>query len=685
MDSQVKALVAQVLDDSSLGINAKLDNALAILKKHGLATDMILKPSSLLCHPQNRGGSMVNPYDVHKKGENVCNTGLKRALLAASSLCIELARDPATRKDQVAKNQALFDKASGLLGQVQGQEAYLTLGCSHWVMFCRAMEQGALGPNGDKLHVPSELKGLLNEGWAWVVLKPEVEEAFPSFPSWAAASLNSSNANAKVTSELEAMLELANLLKQGKSSADAVEAVKAGLPACGPYLVDIVHFVKLYAGGDQFPLLQLMKDFCTKYGPSILVGSDMMHQLSHYDFRMDNNRLPMTRAALLCCMLTSKKCENGLSRLLYKSDLHKLKGVLKAKTQNMEEILKQAWQECQKMNTDNGKMAWGKLGCRLVLHILGKEKHSRDPPFESVQDIVERFGLELQAPGGQPGAAASKTEAGQPSEGPEVKDLLNASKHDLALLDNPHLKLGLHYICKDHDDKVFVFLRVNEDHMVFSHTPLFGVAEEIQVEFTQLKAWKPTKKHPPRLCSTEVASLKIAHNTDAFKAELKKTQLQLILLEAFKDSISELHGSLLFASMPGPALFCSQKLKKGQLVLYPMGTVQSCKGKVFAKLKGLILEYQQEKFAVQNFKSLTDFHAKAEGMLVPFHYVQSIPLEEDPNMELKTITVKGVKIPVLSNKVPVPENTLLTRPLPEEQEEQVTVSATPNKRRKKNE
>jgi hypothetical protein len=96
--------------------------------------------------------------------------------------------------------------------------------------------------------------------------------------------------------------------------------------------------------------------------------------------------------------------------------------------------------------------------------------------------------------------------------------------------------------------------------------------------------------------------------------------------------------------------------------------VQSLKGKDSSKVKNVILEFQQEKFAVQSFKSLTEFTLEAEGMLVPYHYVQSIPQEEEPNMEVKMMTVKGVKLPVLTNKVGVPQNTLLTRALPVENE-----------------
>ena len=50
-------------------------------------------------------------------------------------------------------------------------------------------------------------------------------------------------------------------------------------------------------------------------------------------------------------------------------------------------------------------------------------------------------------------------------------------------------------------------------------------------------------------------------------------------------------------------------------------------------------------------------------MLVPYQFVQYVNDDEDPNMEVKLVNVKGVKIPVLSNCIPIPENTMLTRAL----------------------
>ena len=72
----------------------------------------------------------------------------------------------------------------------------------------------------------------------------------------------------------------------------------------------------------------------------------MMFQLSHFDFRIKENKLPMTRAALLCTILTAKKHADGISKLVYKADLDKMKGSLKDKTVKMEELLKEGGNRC---------------------------------------------------------------------------------------------------------------------------------------------------------------------------------------------------------------------------------------------------------------------------------------------------------------------------------------------------
>ena len=129
-------------------------------------------------------------------------------------------------------------------------------------MFCRALQQQAKSPQGDQRHTPPELEQLVANGWKWTVVHSVVEEEIPGFPAFCQGALNSVNSNNTCTSELECMLQIAQIVKTGQGMQAAVQSVAAQKPACGKYLDDIAHFVKLFSGGDGFPLLQQLKDFC---------------------------------------------------------------------------------------------------------------------------------------------------------------------------------------------------------------------------------------------------------------------------------------------------------------------------------------------------------------------------------------------------------------------------------------
>ena len=91
------------------------------------------------------------------------------------------------------------------------------------------------------------------------------------------------------------------------------------------------------------------------------------------------------------------------------------------------------------------------------------------------------------------------------------------------------------------------------------------------------------------------------------------------------------------------ALFSSQKLKKNDLVLYPLGSVQPLKMKEGKKSKAIILEYQNEKFQLQPWKGLTYFTQDAEGMLVAYNYVGIASDSDSVNMVQKVTTYKGLR------------------------------------------
>ena len=77
---------------SELGVNVKLAKILGLLTNNGLAYQSCLKIADLLCHPNNRGSSMVQAHDCWKKRSLILASGLKEPLLLASSLCIDMGK-----------------------------------------------------------------------------------------------------------------------------------------------------------------------------------------------------------------------------------------------------------------------------------------------------------------------------------------------------------------------------------------------------------------------------------------------------------------------------------------------------------------------------------------------------------------------------------------------------------------
>lgn len=96
---------------SDLGQLAKWQKIQKKLLDSDLAWYTVLSCDQLAVHPCNRGGSGVQPFEVHKKGEMIVKNGADLGLLA-SSVCFELSPAEAKRQEQMHFNQALVN-ASG--------------------------------------------------------------------------------------------------------------------------------------------------------------------------------------------------------------------------------------------------------------------------------------------------------------------------------------------------------------------------------------------------------------------------------------------------------------------------------------------------------------------------------------------------------------------------------------------
>ena len=183
--------------ESDAPINQKAAQALELLKTSGLAYEAKLKAKDLLIHTSNRGGAMVNAFDVVSKGEQICQVGwdLKKI---TQSVCVELPYEPTKRKAAIDANARLAEQSGGLLAKPFGQERFQSLSLSHTTSFLRSLKAGCKLGN-DTLSVEQmvaqgdDFGKILQEGWNWTVVAAKVEEEVPALPGLLQQALNSNS------------------------------------------------------------------------------------------------------------------------------------------------------------------------------------------------------------------------------------------------------------------------------------------------------------------------------------------------------------------------------------------------------------------------------------------------------------------------------------------------------------
>ena len=130
MASQVEALM-----DGNSAINQAVSQITELLFSNGLRHRVTLTPAQVLVHPDNRGGTMVSYHDAWTKGMAMLGVGIQTSLLQGS-IAIEMSKDEAKRKVQIAKNEQLFQEANGHLAPLNGQERFLSISMVYMKPFC---------------------------------------------------------------------------------------------------------------------------------------------------------------------------------------------------------------------------------------------------------------------------------------------------------------------------------------------------------------------------------------------------------------------------------------------------------------------------------------------------------------------------------------------------------------------
>ena len=103
----------------------------------------------------------------------------------------------------------------------------------------------------------------------------------------------------------------------------------------------------------------------------LMVGEEMMQQFTRFNFKA---------LALVATILTSSKHSDGISRLVTKSDLDKMKGSLQENAIKMEDLLHEAWNKLQ-MDTSLKDIVVWETCCQAHTDIAWEAKAQQGGPL----------------------------------------------------------------------------------------------------------------------------------------------------------------------------------------------------------------------------------------------------------------------------------------------------------------
>ena len=136
-------------------------------------------------HPQNRGGTMIQVYNMHLKGKGIIECGFDASLLAAST-CFEVSPEERNKTYQIQANQKIHEAHHDFFAKCSRHERFLSVGSSHVSQFLPALQQGCKSPE-DSLVDPrtgrmnmlsfrgNEMLAACSDGWVWYVIPWYVE------------------------------------------------------------------------------------------------------------------------------------------------------------------------------------------------------------------------------------------------------------------------------------------------------------------------------------------------------------------------------------------------------------------------------------------------------------------------------------------------------------------------------
>ena len=354
LQPSVKDKVQSLLIDNSMGDLAKWKANSQYFMDEKIVYRMKIKAEQLLVHPQNRGSLQV--FNMQSKGQRILQCGLRW-----QSPCMK-ATQSMSPQSQAMKGICPW---APVLCPSPSRPWCMGASLQRMTWWMPRLARWALGWRLTRISSKVPMKGgcgqwphslLKNLGFTNDICFPMLpqrctmmhwwicfwfvhlnvyalqhstyQEAFATLPTFIQGALNATNICLEAVDEMELLSTIAlrakQMLLEGKDPDFSKTAQMSAAGSVQLYASLLGKFVKMYGGGSPFDIIS-----CLLQWPKHLSGLGQgICFLCCGDRYSTTCLFPLTRAAFLCCNLTAPKAkiQDGLSRLLTRSDVAALKG-----------------------------------------------------------------------------------------------------------------------------------------------------------------------------------------------------------------------------------------------------------------------------------------------------------------------------------------------------------------------
>ena len=212
----------------------------------------------------------------------------------------------------------------------------------------------------------------------------------PWFCDFFQGSMNASNHIAARVTEMEVAMNLAGQYKRCGNMDQALDTCRSTFNL--PHLEAVGVYVQRYSGGDNFVLVKLLVELEKIWNSSMMLGQDFFTAVATTDLGSAETTFPLVRTMLLAAALSSPKHADGISRLLSKQDVEKLKSNVEQAVLAEKMAMLVFSQVGQGQALLDNKRLLGRFLVRGALWLTKKEGKGRERTvFGSLEEIHKAF------------------------------------------------------------------------------------------------------------------------------------------------------------------------------------------------------------------------------------------------------------------------------------------------------